>query len=98
MRSGIIHIIRQTARQGFRVDAIKLHKNDRKILRNANPTRSYMLAGVPLEVDEEGKHAPYSKQFTLITNAPKGGGEMMKGIQGVEFPEDFEFPEPKDED
>jgi hypothetical protein len=98
MRDGITHIIRETARQGFRVDAIRLHKKDRKILRNANPTRSYMLRGVPLEVDDENRLEPYSKQFYLITNAPKGGAEMAKGIRGVEFPEDFEWPEPPDED
>jgi hypothetical protein len=94
MRHGIAHIIRETAKAGFRVDAVKLNKNDRKILRNANPTRSYMICGVPMEVDEEHKYGPYSRKFFLVTNAPKGGGEMMKGIRGVEFPEDFQFPEP----
>jgi hypothetical protein len=95
MKRGIVHIIRESARAGFRVDAIRLNKHDRKILRNANPTRSYMVAGVPLQVDEEGKFAPYSKQFYLITNNPEGGEEMARSIRGVEFPDDFEWPEPK---
>jgi hypothetical protein len=98
MRAGISHVIRQTARAGFRVDGIRLNKHDRKILRKANPTGSYMLAGVPLVEDDDGEFAPYSKKFFLITNAPKDGAEMMKDIQGVEFPDDFEWPTPKDDD
>lgn len=96
MKSGITHIIRQAAKAGFRVDSVVLNAHDRKLIRNANPTRSYMVAGVAMEEDQEHRFAPYCKEFVLVTNAPQDGGEMAKEIQGVEFPEGFEWPEPKE--
>ena len=92
---GIKHAIREMAHAGFRVDRIIVNKQDRKILRNANPTRSYMIAGVPLEADEQGEMEPYSKSFRTITNAPEGGNEMLRGMSGFEIAEDVDI-EPRD--
>lgn len=96
MRNGITHIIREAAKQGFRVDAVRINKHDRKLLRNANPTRSYMIAGVPVEVDEENNFAPYSRQFHLITNQPEGATDMARQMRGIKFPKDLDM-DPKDE-